>query len=300
MLRRNDSVTLIGLAAAITFVAGTALAQANPELGETDGTTPTVGADATAGTDTGAAAQGTWQPPTGGQSAAAADTTTDTAAEEPAGDTDHQSVIGHFGVGLFGVIGVPAMGCTGLPAACTMDQTYTVSAPALGMRYWLDAGMAVEVALGMGIESSGGEFDPSGPGATVEQNGPSYIAFALHGGLPLVFAESKHFAFELVPELNFGFATGSWDDTTAANADVDLSGLMFQLGARVGAEIQFGFIDIPQLSLQGSVGLHLGLESRGASTSGGDASASSFRFGTSVQGEPWDIFTGALTAIYYF
>lgn len=302
MLRRNDSRTLVGLAAALTLVAGTAFAQANPELGETGGSA-SVGGTAAASTETGASAQttGTWQPPTGGQTAAASEPAADTTTEEAApGDTDHQSVVGRFGVGLFGAMAVPAMGCTFGAGGCTPDSAGSVSAPVIGVRYWLDAGMGIEVGLGLGIESSGTETTTTGAGGgTTETNGPSMLAFGLHGGLPLVFAESQHFAFELVPELNFGFATGSWDDTVGT-ADVDLSGLMFQLGARVGAEIQFGFIDIPQLSLQGTVGMHLGLESRSASNSGGEFTASSFRFGTTLQGEPWDIFTGALTAIYYF
>jgi hypothetical protein len=166
--------------------------------------------------------------------------------------------------------------------------------------------MGVEGALGFAISSGGTETTVTGPagGGSGEVNDISYVGFALHGGLPLVFASSQHFTFQVVPELNFGIASGSWDDTTMANADVDLSGLMFEVGARVGAEIHFGFIDIPQLSLQGTVGAHLGVTNRGSTvTAGGtetETSQSSFRFGTSLQGEPWDIFTGNLTAIYYF
>jgi hypothetical protein len=299
MLRRNESGTLVGLAILLSLGSSVALAQQNPELGETGGTaTGTAGASTSAG----ASAGGTWQPPTGTQVEAANDNTAvDPQVETAAsGDTDHQSVTGHFGVGFLGVMGVPAAGCNP-GAGCALDFGYTVSAPTIGLRYWLQEGLGIEVALGIGIESSGSTVTTTGAaGTTTDTNGPSLVAFALHGGLPLVFAESKHFAFELIPELNFGFATGSWDDTSAANADLDLSGLLFELGARVGAEIQFGFIDIPQLSLQGTVGLHLRVENRSASTAGGETSAGNFRFGTTMQGEPWDIFTGALAAIYYF
>jgi hypothetical protein len=208
-------------------------------------------------------------------------------------DTDHGSVVGHFGVGFFGVLAVPVAGPGNTP-----DFTETVSAPSLGVRWWMQDWLGIEAALGIGIESSGTTVETDGDSA--QANGPSFFALALHGGLPLVFASSKHFAFEVIPELNIAFATGGVDDESAANNDVDVSGVLLEVGARVGAEIQFGFIDIPQLALQATVGLHLRYEGRSQSVGDTDTSSHSFRFGTSVNGEPWDIFQGNLSAIYYF
>ena len=302
MLHRNETGILVLFTLSLCLVAGLAQAQANPELGEVGGS-----AQVGASTDTGTTAQAqgtTWQPPTNNQVAAANDTDTaaaNTADTEATGDSDHAGVVGTFGVGFFGTLDIPAMGCAAGPG-CT-DTAFGVTAPTLGVRYWMAHNMGIEAALGFNISSSGTTTTPPA-GAATDTNGPSYVGFGLHGGLPLVFADTGHFAFELVPELNFGIATGSLDDTSAANADVDLSGLLFELGARVGAEIHFGFIDIPQLALQGTVGAHLRVESRSSTlnTAGGatEFSASSFRFGTDLQGEPWDIFTGAISAIYYF
>ena len=293
MLQRNIMAKLAQGTFVLCLGAGVAQAQANPELGDTGGS-------AQVGTSTGA--QGTWQPPATTQPAAtdAAATTTE---EAPAGDSDHAGVVGTFGIGFFGTTDVPVAGCNVAAAACPDATAATVSAPTLGIRYWMSHNMGIEAALGFNITSGSTTTTPPA-GAAIDTNDPSYVAFALHGGLPLVLADSGHFAFEVVPELNFGIASGSWDDTSAANADVDLGGMMFQLGARAGAEVQFGFIDIPQLSLQATIGAHLGLESRSATINGAggktEVSRSSFGFGTSIQGEPWDIFTGALTAIYYF
>jgi hypothetical protein len=291
MLLRNKTETLACLAAMLLALGSSAAhAQANPELGETGGAAAGGGVQADTSGSTGG--QATWQPPTSSQVEAANDDQPAEGAEPAPGDTDHASVVGRFGVGFFGVLSVPVMGCAG--AGCT-DVTGSVSAPTIGIRYWLQPGMGIEAALGIGIQSGSSETVTAAGATTVDD--PSFTAFALHGGLPLVFAESQHFAFELVPELNFGFATGSLDTPASST---DLGGMMFELGARVGAEIQFGFIDIPQLALQGTVGLHLTLQSRSSSNGPNEFNTSALRFGTSLQGEPWDIFTGGLTAIYYF
>ncbi len=324
-MRRNDSGTLVCLAVALCLgllASGVVHAQAaNPELGETGGS---VGGGAHAG----GAVKGTWQPPTGTQNEAANGAVTPAAAPEPAsnagvggttgptpemaptGTTDHAAVVHRWGVGFFGVLGVPAMGCNaaggpvGTCPAGGLDLNGTVSAPTIGVRYWLEDGLGIELALGLGVHSAGSTTTVTGSTASPETNAPSMFALALHGGVPLVFAQSKHFAFEVVPELNFGVASGSW--TSPANAKINLSGLLFQVGGRIGTEIQFGFMDLPQLALQASVGLMLSVENRGASASNApaagttDVSSSAFNFGTTVNGAPWDIFKGNVAAIYYF
>jgi hypothetical protein len=274
MLIRNVSV-LCSLPLCITLFTGSALAQNNPELGDTT-THPS-------------------PPPP----AAPVQPATKSAvrAATPSG-TDHAMMVGHFGVGFFGVLTLPTMNCTGgMPAGamCPADPTATIPAPTIGARYWLDERMAIEAALGIGVQSSGRTVQAGN--TSTDFNNPHFFGMALHGGLPLAFATSQHFAFEVVPELNIGFVSGGW---SGPNGDLSMSGFMLQLGGRVGAEIHFGFIDIPQLALQGSVGVHMTYEGRGQSGGGMDTSAHNFRFGTTVQGEPWDIFTGNITAIYYF
>jgi hypothetical protein len=217
------------------------------------------------------------------------------------GATDHSLVVGHFGVGFFGVAGLPVMGCgadgvtTG--ATCDPNTTYITSAPTIGARWWMDEFMALEAAIGIGYHNGGSTARTGGTSADADE--PGYFGLALHGGLPLVFATAAHFAFMVVPEINVGFVTGGWD-SPSGNNDADLSGFLLELGARVGAEIQFGFIDIPQLALQGSVGLRMRYEGRNISVGNNEFSSHRFNLETTVNGEPWDIFTGNITAIYYF
>jgi hypothetical protein len=284
MLNLKDSL-LYRLPLCLVLLTGSALAQNNPELGDNGRTTvlPPAPAPITTTTEVDTTTTTTTTDSTG------TDTTIATTG------TDHAAVIGHFGVGWFGLLQLPTMFCAGsLAGGCTPDVNGVLDAPTIGARYWLEPGMAIEAALGIGYRS----------GSTSVGNGqvnePSVFGLALHGGLPLVFATSTHFAFELVPELNVAFATGGWDDKRAANADADLSGFLLELGARVGAEVQFGFIGIPQLALQGSVGLRMHYEGRSATINNTTTSNHRFGFGTTVQGEPWDIFVGNIAAIYYF
>jgi hypothetical protein len=271
-------------------LAGSAHAQTNPELGDSSANTVLPPAPAPASTTTSA---------------------TSTVATS---GTDHAAMIHHFGVGTFGVLQLPVASCYGgmlnpnnnpsidtvVPGGCVPTEQgagANLSAPTIGARYWLDERMAIEAAIGLGY-SSGNRKVENGP--TMTTNAPSLFGLALHGGLPLVFATSTHFAFEVVPELDLGFVTGGWDDTRTANADATLSGFLLQLGARVGAEIHFGFMGIPQLALQGSVGLHMRYEGRSASIGNTNTSSHHFGFGTTVQGSPWDIFRENISAIYYF
>jgi hypothetical protein len=273
------------------LIAGGVSAQVvNPELGD-------VSAQGQVSAQSTTTSQTTTAVPPEPVAATTTTTTTETTTVIPNRyvDTDHGSVVGHFGVGFFGVLAVPV---GGLDQDGDPDNGATVSAPTIGIRYWLQDALAIEAALGIGIQSGGTTIETGN--ATTHANGPSVFALALHGGLPLVFAASKHFAFEVIPELNIGFSTGGIDDETMANQDRDLSGFLFEIGGRVGAEIQFGFIDIPQLALQATVGLHLRYEGRGQSVGDEDISNSQFRFGTTVQDEPWEIFGGNISAIYYF
>jgi len=134
---------------------------------------------------------------------------------------------------------------------------------------------------------------------STDVDAPQPAALILHGGLPLALADTQYFVFELIPELNLGFA----GNTIEAGADdIVLRGFHLDLGARARAEVHFGFIDIPQLSLQAGIGVALSYDSTSATNETTDESASNslMRFGTNVGNDPWDIFTSSITALYYF
>jgi hypothetical protein len=216
------------------------------------------------------------------------------------GLSDHASVVGHAGVGFFGVVYLPMT--TGVldetTGAYVPSYTGEVAAPTVGLRYWASDLVGLEFALGIGVST--GIFEQEIGGATLVNDPPAYGGGVLHAGLPLAVGDSQHFVFEVIPEIDVGFGAGTiFGDV--ASADRDLRGFLVQVGARAGAEIHFGFIDVPQLALQGTVGVHLRSEHRYSDGPGNDSTTSaSLKVGTSVEQNPWDFFITNVNAIYYF
>ena len=200
------------------------------------------------------------------------------------GGADHASVVRHFGIGY---MGRRAMTIDADPATGTIT---TVDAPVIGARYWLDSMIGIDAGLGL-LLSSG-----SSTVGNVSTSTQGYTVFIVHGGVPLALAGSRHFSFQVVPELNLGFARSPRGGNGA-----DLTGFHFDIGARAGTEIQFGFIGVPELSLQAGVGLALAYDHVKISPAMGDSSSVGHTaLGTSVGNNPWDIFTGNIAALYYF
>lgn len=220
------------------------------------------------------------------------------AEEKDEGISDHEKVIGHLAVGYLGLTTLPIAGGGGIPD--------TVNAPVVGVRYWFAERIGLDVGLGFGLSSGSTE---SVTGAqTVTTDRPSVFGMALHGGVPLVFAHVKHFKFLTVPELNIGFARATEQPAGGAPGaqppEVSHSGFHLDVGARIGSEIHFGFIGVPQLSLQATIGLFGRIDNRKASSEvngvTNSVSSSSSGFGTSVQSDPWAIFANNISALYYF
>jgi hypothetical protein len=214
-------------------------------------------------------------------------------AAPPPGGRDHDLVTGHFGIGYMGrrTVQIAAAGAGGALGSAPID------APIIGVRYWLDPMLGIDVGLGFLFTTGSNSADP---GASVDRQG--YTAFLIHGGIPLALAGSQHFSFQIIPELNFGYA-GSTINAVGAAPEVDLSGIHFDIGARAGTEIQFGFIGIPELSLQAGIGLAYTLDHVKATTKSNpnvSVSSSQAEFGTNTGDNPWNIFTGNIAALYYF
>ena len=206
------------------------------------------------------------------------------AATEEEKTSDHDKFVGHFAVGYLGTSQLPIAGSDGSAAV--------INAPVIGGRYWLRRNMGIDAGIGFALASGS-----TTQGATSIDK-PSQLGFALHGGVPFALAVGKHYVFELIPEATMGFTSATLKGTT----DTDLSGFRLDLGARAGAEIHFGFIGIPELALQATIGLYIHRESRTASPKGGgqESSDGSTTIATSVQGDPWALFANNISALYYF
>jgi hypothetical protein len=207
------------------------------------------------------------------------------------GRSDHARVVGHVAFGTMNFTNIP-LGGLGSPG--TND---TITAPAIGIRYWV--GDLVGVDLGVGLGFIGGSVDTGDESIPVD----NAFALAIHGGLPLAIFHALHYSLLIVPEVNIGFATGTLFGSDPDD-DRGRSGFVFQLGGRVGTEIHFGFMQIPNLSLQASVGLYFQYSSAsvGASRRAGSegVGAEGIGLSTTVLGQPWEILVGSLSALYYF
>jgi hypothetical protein len=205
------------------------------------------------------------------------------------GASDHDQVVGRLAVGYLGRRTIP-VGAGG--SQVNFDPARNVEAPVVGVRYWLDSQLGIDAGLGLAFAGGSWEADPGADGDFDSGSG-----VLLHVGVPLSLAAYNHFSFQVVPEANVGLGWGSSQD-----GDVSHNGFSLDVGARAGAEIQFGFIGIPQLALQGSVGLLFGLQSVKSENDDTDASFSQSRtfLTTTVGDNPWNIFTSNVAALYYF
>ena len=138
---------------------------------------------------------------------------------------------------------------------------------------------------------------------------PGFFGFGIYGAVPLMLAESKHVSIHLDPYLRLAFGrsaitTGSGNATT----DTSLSAFQFGVGANVAAELQFGFLGVPQLALIGQFGLGLSFQTQSfnqnmpAVNMSNSASRSQFSLGTTF-GPGYglaDIISGSVSAVWYF
>jgi hypothetical protein len=207
----------------------------------------------------------------------------------PPGNSDHDAVVEHIAIGY--------MGRASMPVGDLGEQ----DAPVVGVRYWIDPTVGLDLGLGLWLGGTTHDTTPPAPAATTTVSGPNPSIFILHGGVPLALASAKHFVFEVIPELNFGYGRVSVDPSGTRDTGVHLD-----LGARAGAEIHFGFMGLPQLSLLGTVGLRFNydkLTSRVVVPATGAATEDSWgiwSLRTTMGDSPWNIFISNVGAFYYF
>ncbi|HEX2730401.1 MAG TPA: hypothetical protein VHM70_02305 [Polyangiaceae bacterium] len=208
------------------------------------------------------------------------------------GPNDHAAVAGKWGIGYLGFRSM-LMG-----AAAVGGGTQTVDAPVVGVRYWMGPDMGLD--LGLGLSFATGSTTTEANGNSTDTDNPEPFVAIVHGGIPLALASSRHLTFEITPELNIGYATNTTTPAMGNAGDIKSNGFHVDLGARAGAEIQFGFIDMPELALQAGIGVGLAIDHTKVSQGDNSASRSRTAFVTSSGENPWQIFSANLAALYYF
>lgn len=226
-------------------------------------------------------------------------------ADKPDDDRpDHERVVGHIGVSWFGVsqipLGIGQPSGDGNNPSINLGTATTVNAPALGIRYWLSNTVGIDAGIGIGY--SGGSVSDANGTTTVKIDKLGAFGMLLHAGLPISLATGRHISLQLTPETNFGFAKATVSSPLPNNPppNASLSGYRFDLGARIGGEVHFGFIGIPELALEGSIGMFFTYQSTGVTVGPASHTDSSIALTTASFNNPWDFFSSVVRARYYF
>jgi hypothetical protein len=241
------------------------------------------------------------------QVAPATTTSTGASVTDTSGPTDHSVVVGHLGLRYFGSADVAALGFNnGMIVQGGTQAIHTV-----GMRYWLNGSLGIEAGLGIGFSSGSTTLtsQTGGMQTQTQSDQPNFFGIGLQVGLPIMVAEAKHLAIHVDPYLflrygTSGITTGSGDSTR----DNSLNAIQFGLGANAVAELQFGFLGLPQLGLQAQFGFGLAYANQSATSvtlrnnDTETGSRSSFGIGTTI-GPNYglaEIISGSLSAVWYF
>ena len=137
----------------------------------------------------------------------------------PAEGTDHDLWVGHIGVGWFGTRDIPV----GAPAA----SGGTIATPVVGVRYWLNPGLGIDVGLGLAPSK---RLDHHCERTSLDRQSLR-TRLSLCMAACLALANSRHFSFQITPELDVGFGTGT---TGGAGGDIDRTGSSSSRGSRGG------------------------------------------------------------------
>lgn len=234
-------------------------------------------------------------------SAVAAPEPAEIPAEKPPA-TDHALVVGHFGFGYFGQFDA-ALGAARSAGTTTALQL-------VGVRYWFSR-VRLDLALGLGLGT--GSVKRTAGDTTTSTDDTSLLALGVRVALPFALWVEKHYTVFLGPEIVFAHAGetvpfgGSTTPGSTPPPDDTHKGDRFSLGVRAGAEIQFGFIGLPRLALDASLGLALDYTSVKSTTAAPGVGASQvtleksrFAVSTSTSHQPWNIFITNVAAVYYF
>jgi hypothetical protein len=226
---------------------------------------------------------------------------------DTSGPSDHSVVVNRLALRYFGASQLPTLSIMGMnPGAGANATLHTV-----GLRYWMSNTFALEGGLSFGFQSASSTTTTRTGSMTTTrtEDDPNFFGLGLHVGAPIVLAEAKHVIIHLAPYAALAFGNSSI--TTGENDNVrDVSANAFQLrlGANLAAELQFGFIGVPQLGLQAQIGAALQVNSFSALAElrrNGDSveiSNSSFGIGTTL-GPHYglqDIINGSISAVWYF
>ncbi|MBM4778214.1 MAG: hypothetical protein GQE15_10985 [Archangiaceae bacterium] len=232
----------------------------------------------------------------------------DTKPAEPPPPDAIDRLAGRWGFGTFGSneATTPFLIANGFNSA-----TSRVTTPFLGVRYWTPVGGSVVRRLGLelagGISAGGGTSEQALGGMVVVRDLPTLRTLGVHFAVPLALVSTTHFVGHLAPELRFVALdfqipaqmqtplplTPSAPQRTPGTSTTDVS-------LRAAGEVFFGFVKIPNLSLELSVRVGLRLTvSRLLDGQGALSQTSTQTFAVPFPSDLLNLFTSTLALKYY-
>ncbi len=185
---------------------------------------------------------------------------------------------GSVGVGYLGLASMaPTFTGGGLGGLAALR----IQVPMLGIRWWFrDSRVGLDVGLGAMGATAPDFFSPS-------------LMVVGHIGVPIALLSTQHVIVLLAPEFRAGFSTL----TGGASA----GGSLLELALRGGVELFFGFIGVPDLSVEAAVRVGVARDEQSFfSPFGGSSGTANFRFSTSLSGDAASVIASTLSLKYYF
>lgn len=231
------------------------------------------------------------------------------AAESSSTPTDHEIVVGAIGLGYLGSsrVGLPIAIPVGRGDQAGMNPNDRMNirqllVPTLGLRKWFSKRYGFEAGVGLSLSAGGRSAEYGKASTSIDKE--TVFALAVRGGVPITVVDTRHMAFMLIPEATLSFATSNISAEFEENAppDAKMRGVGLDAGLRAGAEVHFGFMGLPRLSLQAGVAVYLTAQWASATVSNQSLTDHSVSLGFGSAGDPWDIFSGVanMSARYYF
>jgi hypothetical protein len=205
------------------------------------------------------------------------------------GASDQRSMQRRIGVGFTGrrQVAVERLGDTG----------DTIQLGVFNLRYWAGESWGVDLGLGGSWVTSAQQTNDGD--RVIDSPGPRDFGGLLHVGVPFVVNTYKDFSILFAPEVELGLTNVLSENVDDADQSIAGGGLSIGLGARVGGELHFGMIGLPQLAVESSLGL--GGRFGFASAKQGKVTTSSFTGDISLPAfeTPLDLVLGNLAIRYY-
>jgi len=174
----------------------------------------------------------------------------------------------------------------------------------IGLRHWTKRPLPPFRNLGwdagVGLVFRRSSVTSPQAGELQTDDGPALSGFGLHLGLPLAVTHHRHATFEVVPEFDVIYAREKIPALDAGGDATEYEGWAARLGARAGFEIYFGFVGLPQLAIEASLGVSLTYDSVKTKVGPIERSNRTWGIQTLRGNEPWSIFTGSVAAMYHF